>query len=95
MDELAGLLETWAPGAGIAGLITLFVLLIFTGKLIPRTFVDSLIADKDKQIAAVWEAYEAERTARVELGAQVGEMLEQGRTTIHLLREIQRPGVRQ
>lgn len=92
MDAITAWLAANGGGVGFAGLITLAVWLIFTGRLVPRSSVDSLRADwtatmegKDVQIQD-WKqtAYRALDTVAA-LGKQNDELLEGSRTIIRAL----------
>ena len=67
---------------GATALLTITVWFILTGRLTPRSQVDSLRADKDAQIA-MWRAV-AETSQ-----AQMGELLEHSRMTVQLLQAIE------
>ncbi len=92
MTELLGI--NVAQGGAVA-LVTLFVLLILLGKLVPRSIVDDVRKDRDDRLQALvgerdaWrEAYRESEAARMESQAQVGELLELSRTAEHVLRAI-------
>lgn len=68
------------PGA----LLTLVVLLILTGKLIPRRTYDDMRDDRDH-----WRTAQAlSEAARLEAAGQVKELLEHARTTDAFIRSI-------
>lgn len=90
-----------AGDIGFAGLLSLAIFLILTGRLVPRTTVDDMRADyasrlKEKQSEAEdWkEAYKLESAVGVEQGKQIGELLEFARTTDHMIRAIQTTAVK-
>ena len=92
MTELLGI--NVAQGGAVA-LVTLFVLLILLGKLVPRSVVDDVRKDRDDRLQALigerdaWrEAYRESEAARMESQTQVGELLELSRTAEHVLRAI-------
>ena len=64
-------------GLTAPGLLGLFVLLMFLGKIVPR----STLLDKQKEADQWREAYEAEREARASSDAQTVELLEVSKTT--------------
>jgi hypothetical protein len=80
---------------GAAAIVTLVVLLIIIGRLVPRSVVEDVRKDRDDRLAAAlaerdaWrEAYRVSEAARMESQAQVGELLELSRTAEHVLRAI-------
>ncbi|MGV9891752.1 hypothetical protein [Streptomyces sp. NPDC003395] len=92
MSELLGV--NVASG-GAAALVTLVVLLILLGKLVPRSVLEDVRADRDARLAELaaerdtWrDAHRESEAARVEAQAQVGELLELSRTADHVLRSI-------
>jgi hypothetical protein len=92
VNELLGV--SVAQG-GAAAIVTLVVLLIIVGRLVPRSVVEDVRKDRDDRLAALvaerdaWrEAYRVSETARMESQAQVGELLELSRTAEHVLRAI-------
>lgn len=92
MNELMGI--NIAQGGAIA-LVTLIVLLILRGNLVPRSVVEDVRQDRNDRIQALvaerdaWrDAYRESEAARVESQAQVGELLELSRTADHVLRAI-------
>ena len=92
MNELLGI--NVAQGGAVA-LVTLVVLLIYGGRLVPRSVVEDVRKDRDDRIQALvaerdaWrEAYRESETARMESQSQVGELLELSRTAEHVLRAI-------
>ncbi len=83
-----------AQGGAIA-LVTLVVLLIYRGRLVPRSVLDDVRTDRDARVAELvaernaWrEAYRESETARVEAQNQVGELLELSRVADRVLRAI-------
>jgi hypothetical protein len=83
-----------AQGGAIA-LVTLVVLLIYRGRLVPRSVLDDVRTDRDARVAELvaernaWrEAYRESETARVEAQNQVGELLELSRLADRVLRAI-------
>lgn len=92
MSELLGV--NVAQGGAIA-LVTLVVLLIFFGKLVPRRVLEDVRSDRNdrvKELAAerdTWRnAYVESEKARLEAQNQVGELLELSRTADHVLRSL-------
>lgn len=75
-----------------AALVTLVVILVLTGRLVPRRVVEDLRSDRDAQLAAAraeaatWQrAYEIEQHARRVQAEQIEALLEVGRTTSRVL----------
>lgn len=65
-------------------LLGIVVLLIFLGKLIPRSFFDVKAKEADQ-----WrEAYERERDARALGDAQISQLMEQGKTTHEIVTKL-------
>lgn len=92
MNELLGI--NVAQGGAVA-LVTLVVLLIFFGKLVPRSVLEDVRQDRDARIAEAlaerdtWrDAHKESETARIEAQNQVGELLELSRTADHVLRAL-------
>lgn len=92
MSELMGI--NVAQGGAVA-LVTLVVLLIFFGKLVPRRVLEDVRSDRNdrvKELAAerdTWRnAYVESEKARLEAQNQVGELLELSRTADHVLRSL-------
>lgn len=73
---------------GPAGLVTMVVVLIIWGKLLPGTTVDRLLSARDQRITELSAALEAaERRAEV-LSQQNAELMEIGRTAEQLMRAL-------
>lgn len=71
---------------GPSGLLAILILLILTGRLVPRRTMEDALHDRDE-----WRtAHRISEAARVELAEQVGELLEQGRTTNAFMQAISR-----
>lgn len=92
MNELLGV--NVAQG-GAAALVTLVVLLILMGRLVPRSVLEDVRKDRDARVSEVlserdtWrDAHRESEAARMEAQAQVGELLELSRTADHVLRAI-------
>jgi len=89
------LLGVDVASGGAVALVTLVVLLIFFGKLVPRSVLQDVREDRNARIAEVvaerdtWrEAHRLSEAARVEAQSQVGELLELSRTADHVLRAL-------
>jgi hypothetical protein len=80
---------------GFAGIVTLAIVLILRGQLVPKSTVDEMRKDRDAIIASKseeadnWrEAYKVSEEARAVSTDADRELLELGRTTVHLLQSI-------
>lgn len=83
MTELFGLSPT---DLGVSGLLVLVVLLILTGRLVPRSTLQDMREERD-----TWRAAHAEsEVARQAERAQVTELLELSRTAGHVLTALPR-----
>jgi 5-methylcytosine-specific restriction endonuclease McrBC regulatory subunit McrC len=69
------------PATGATGVLTLVVMLILWGKLVPRAQLEDLRADKDKQIETWQQAYSRSEEARDIMRGQITELLQMARTT--------------
>lgn len=78
------------PAIGATGLLTLGVLLIFFGKLVPSTTVDRVTASKDQEIALWKAAYERSEAAHVLKDRQITALMDAGRTTTNVLEAMHR-----
>jgi hypothetical protein len=92
VNELLGI--DVAQGGAVA-LVTLVVLLIFFGKLVPRRIVDDVRADRNDRIAELaaerdtWRnAYVESEKAHRQSQNQVDELLELSRAADHVLRSL-------
>lgn len=82
---------------GLAGLVTLFVFLIFTGRLIPRTTYDQQRADLLAQVDAERQAKEAARDVVMKLmgansdqAATIRDLVPAARVGVRVGEEVQR-----
>lgn len=94
MDDLAAFVQ--AGQLTLSGLGALGVLLVFLGRMIPRSTVDALLATRDAEItrsnarADEWHAaYETERTGRELVTEQNRELIEVARTVEHVMESLQ------
>lgn len=85
-----------ATDLSAAGLLSLAVLLILLGGLIPRYVVNQIRQDRDARLAEAREetnnwraAYRAAEESRSLLSQQVGELQELGKTTDQFIRSLQ------
>lgn len=92
MSELLGI--NIAQG-GAAALVALVVLMILLGRLVPRSVLEDVRADRDARVAEIaaerdtWRtAHRESEAARQEAQSQAGELLELSRTADHVLRAI-------
>ncbi|GED89317.1 hypothetical protein [Streptomyces sp. 6-11-2] len=84
MGELIG--AGWAT-VGTTGLLGLAVLLVLTGKLVPRRLYLDMRQERDTWRQAHTESEKARQVAQ----QQVGELLELSRTAGHILTSLPRP----
>jgi hypothetical protein len=75
---------------GPTALVGIAILLILTGKLVPRRTYDDVIHDRDEWRAA----HRISETARAVAADQVEELLEHARTTDSFIRALPHPGGR-
>ena len=92
MNELLGV---GVAQGGAAAIVTLVVLLILLGRLVPRSVLEDVRKDRDARVAEIiaerdtWRAAHREsEAARIEAQNQVGELLELSRTADRVLRAI-------
>jgi hypothetical protein len=78
------------PALGPVGLLGVVVILILTGRLIPKTGVDERLADKDKQITTWQKAYEGALAVQEVQRAHITELLDATRTTTHVIQALPR-----
>jgi hypothetical protein len=77
IEGAAGVLGVPASVLTVGGLLGLAVLLVLTGRLVPRRTLVDKIAEAER-----WrEAYEHAEEARAEQAEQIGELVELARTT--------------
>ncbi|GAA1454109.1 hypothetical protein [Nocardiopsis tropica] len=88
MDAVAELL-TW-PDVGAIGLLSLVAILLFTGRLVPGGTVERLLAGRDERIAELKALLDEARSDGRRKDEQLGEFVEIGRTSAHVLEEIRR-----
>ncbi|RSS43836.1 hypothetical protein [Streptomyces sp. WAC08241] len=84
MNDLFGLTPT---DLGISGLLALVVLLVLTGRLVPRSTLQDMRDERDK-----WQAaHDKSEAARQAERDQVTELLELSRVAGHVLSALPRP----
>ncbi|MFD8470396.1 hypothetical protein ACFV10_35415 [Streptomyces cyaneofuscatus] len=77
-----------AQGGAVA-LLTVVVLMVLTGRLVPRRTYDDLLKERD-----TWrEAHTVSEAARTSERAQTQELLELSRTSAHALQALPRMGL--
>lgn len=75
---------------GLGGLVAAGLILVLTGRLLPSSTVEKLLASRDKiieQQAATIARQDEQATTQA---GQITALLESGRTTAHALEEIRR-----
>lgn len=82
--DLANLAGTIGP----SGALILVVLLILRGRLVPRSTLEDLRKDKDRQIDTWQTAYERSEQAREIMRDQITELLEMAKTTTHVIESL-------
>jgi F0F1-type ATP synthase membrane subunit b/b' len=82
-------------GISFGGLVTLAIILIFKGEIVPKSTLEAMRTDRDAIIEAkneentmLKEAYKLSEQARATGAEADKELLELGRTTVHLLESI-------
>ena len=87
-------------GIGVVGVVLMVGWLVFTGRLVPRRFVDDMRADHQRELDDIshdrseWRAaHRISEAARAEAVGQVHELLEHARTTDAFIRSLPHPGV--
>lgn len=78
------------PALGATGLLTLGVLLIFFGYLVPARTVDRVVRAKDEEIKLWKAAYERSESAHVIKDRQITALMDAGRTTTSVLEAMHR-----
>ena len=93
MEALTGLAPFLQVGAG--GLLTIGILMILTGRLVPGGTVDKLLAARDERIAELKAVLKSEQDRNCRQADQITSLLETGKTSAHALEEIRRVAVDQ
>lgn len=91
MEALTGLAPFLQVGAG--SLLTIGILMILTGRLMPGGTVDKLLATRDERIAELKAVLKSEQDRNCRQADQITSLLESGRTTAHALDEIRKVAV--
>lgn len=84
MDWTAAL----TPSLGATGLLAGVVILVLTGRLVPRSVLDDLRTDKDKQIEIWRTAYETSMNAQDVQREHISALLDAARTTTHVIQTL-------
>ena len=74
-------------------LIAVVVLLIYLGRLVPRSVLEDVRNDREIRLAEVRAERDDWKAAAVELRQQNGLLLEQGKSSLKLLRSLPTPEV--
>lgn len=82
--------QVLTPTLGSTGLLAAAVIMILTGRLLPKATVDARLADKDAQIDTWKTAYERAMTGQEVQRSQITELLEATRTTTHVIQALPR-----
>lgn len=78
------------PSLGAAGLLAAVVLMVLTGRLLPKASVDERLADKDRQIETWRTAYERSLEIQAEQRTQLTAMVAANETATKVLQAIPR-----
>jgi hypothetical protein len=78
------------PAIGATGVLTLGVLLIYFGQLIPVRIVNRITRAKDEEITLWKAAYDRSEAAHVLKDRQIAALMDAGRTTTHVLEAMHR-----
>jgi hypothetical protein len=85
-------------GVGVVGVVLIVGWLMWTGRLVPRTWVDTMRADHERELEDIkhdrgeWRAaHRISEAARAEAVGQVKELLEHARTTDAFIRALPHP----
>lgn len=76
------------PSLGPAGLLAVVVIMILTGRLVPRSALDDLRADKNSQIETWKTAYEKSVSAQDVQREQIAALLDASRVTTHVIQAL-------
>lgn len=76
------------PNLGAMGLLAVVVLMVLTGRLVPRQNMDDLRTDKDRQIDTWRAAYEAAVNVQNIQREQISALLEAAQTTTHVIQSL-------
>lgn len=76
------------PSLGATGLLAVVVVLVLTGRLVPKSTLDELRADKDKQIEIWRTAYDTSMSAQEVQREHISALLEAAETTTHVIQSL-------
>ncbi len=78
------------PSLGATGLLAVVVVLILTGRLVPKTALEDLRTDKDKQIETWRGAYEKALEVQDAQREHIAALLDATRTTTRVIQALPR-----
>lgn len=87
---LDGLPAELIGALGLGPLVALAVFYVLTGRLMPRSTHDQIVADKEAQIAYLRETLTTEQERGRLQAEQVHELLEHSRTTVAVIQSLPR-----
>jgi hypothetical protein len=76
------------PSIGAGGLLAVVVFMVLTGKLVPRSQVDDLRADKDRQIDVWKAAYDKAMEGQDVQRAHITALMEANQTTTRVIQAL-------
>jgi hypothetical protein len=76
------------PSIGATGLLALVVIMILTGRLVPKSMFEDLRADKDQQIEIWRSAYAASTSAQDVQREQISALLEAAKTATSVIQAL-------
>lgn len=79
------------PSLGATGLLAVVVILILTGRLVPRSTLEDVRADKDKQIEVWRTAYETSMSAQDVQREHISALLGAAETTTRVIQALPVP----
>lgn len=89
MDSFADLANLPWQGIGLSGLVTLGILYILTGRLVPKSVYDKMEASKDKEIERWMQMAQRAEDLADRQSVQISELIEGGRTTTRVVDALQ------
>lgn len=78
------------PSLGATGLLAAVVIMVLTGRLLPRSGVEERLADKDRQIETWRTAYERALEVQDEQRVHIRALLDATQTTTQVIRALPR-----
>lgn len=76
------------PSLGATGLLAAVVIMVLTGRLLPRTNVQERLAEKDRQIETWRTAYERAQEVQDRQREHISALLEATRTTTRVIQAL-------